>query len=108
MRKHSSRMRTDRAVTRSSSEPVSMRPIVDRQAPVKTLPSLAVGNEGYFNSNKKYSVTNITISVTDKDRWGMVYGIKNNVPEAPAEGTLFSINHDPEVSLSILQTFPLT
>ena len=44
-RKHSSRMRTDRAVTRPSSEPVGMRPIVDRQTPVKTLPSLAVGNK---------------------------------------------------------------
>ena len=28
-----------------SNEPVSMRPIVDRQTPVKTLPSLAVGNK---------------------------------------------------------------
>ena len=43
-KKHSSRMRTDRTVTRPSSELVSMRPIVDRQTPVKTLPSLAVGN----------------------------------------------------------------
>ena len=43
-KKHSSRMRTDRAVTRPNSELVSMRPIVDRQTPVKTLPSLAVGN----------------------------------------------------------------
>ena len=41
-RKHSSRMRTDRSVTRPSSEPVGMRPIVDRQTPVKILPSLAV------------------------------------------------------------------
>ena len=38
-------MRTNRAVTRPSSEPVSMRPIVDRQTPVKTLPSFAVGNK---------------------------------------------------------------
>ena len=37
-RKNFSRMRTVRAVTRSSSEPVSMRPIVDSQTPVKTLP----------------------------------------------------------------------
>ena len=37
-------MLTDRAVTRPSSEPVAMRPIVDRQTPVKTLPSLVVGN----------------------------------------------------------------
>ena len=36
-------MRTDRTVTRPSSEPVSMRLIVDRQTPVKTLPPLAVG-----------------------------------------------------------------
>ena len=43
-RKHLSRMRTDRAVTRLSSEPVSIRPIVDRQTPVKTFPSLAVSN----------------------------------------------------------------
>ena len=43
-RKHSSRIRTDRAVTRPSSEPVSMRSIVDTQTPVNTLPSLAVGN----------------------------------------------------------------
>ena len=32
-------MRTDRAVTRPSSKRVAMRPIVDRQTPVKTLPS---------------------------------------------------------------------
>ena len=38
-RKHSARMRTDRAVTRPSSERVAKRPIVDRQTPVKTLPS---------------------------------------------------------------------
>ena len=38
-------MRTDRAVTRTSSERVAMRQIVDRQTPVKTLPSLAVGNK---------------------------------------------------------------
>ena len=38
-RKHSSRMRADRAVTRRGSEIVAMRPIVDRQTPVKTLPS---------------------------------------------------------------------
>ena len=45
-RKRSSRMHakyTNRAVTRPSSEPVSMRPIVDRQTPMKTLPSLAAG-----------------------------------------------------------------
>ena len=36
-------MRTDRAVTRPCSEPVSVRLIVDRQTPVKTLPPLAVG-----------------------------------------------------------------
>ena len=44
-RQHSSRMRTDRAVTRSSSERVSSRAAMDGQTPVKTLPSLAVGNE---------------------------------------------------------------
>ena len=44
-RKHSSRMRTDRAVTRLRSEQVAMRPIVDRQTPVKTLSSLAVGKK---------------------------------------------------------------
>ena len=39
-------MHTNRAVTRPSSEPVSTRPIVDRQTPAKTLPSLAVGKGG--------------------------------------------------------------
>ena len=38
-------MCTDRAVTRPSSEPVSMMLIVDRQTPAETLPSLAVGNK---------------------------------------------------------------
>ena len=42
-------MCTDRAVTWPSSEPVSMRPIVDRQTPVKTLPSLAVGKYRYMS-----------------------------------------------------------
>ena len=41
---HSSRMRTDRKVTMMSSDRVAMMPIVNRQTPVKTLPSLAVGN----------------------------------------------------------------
>ena len=50
-RKHSSRMRTDRAVTRSSNKPVSMRLIVDRQTTVKTLPSLALDNKSLFASN---------------------------------------------------------
>ena len=40
-------MRTDR-VTRPGSEPVSIRPIVDRQTAVKTLPSLAVSNNIKF------------------------------------------------------------
>ena len=40
-------MRTDRAVTRMSSDRVAMRPIVDRQAPVKTLPSFAVGKNKF-------------------------------------------------------------
>ena len=43
-RKHSSRMRTDRTVTRPSSEAVSIKTIVDRQTSVKTLSSLAAGN----------------------------------------------------------------
>ena len=42
-------MHTDRAVTRPSSEPVAMRPIVDRQTPVKTLPSLTVGNNAQLS-----------------------------------------------------------
>ena len=37
-------MHTDRAVRRPSGEPVAMRLIVNRQTPVKTLPSLVVGN----------------------------------------------------------------
>ena len=41
-RKHSSRMRTDRAATRPSSEPAFLRLNLDRQTRVKTLPSLAV------------------------------------------------------------------
>ena len=56
-RKLSSRIRTDRAVTRPCSEPACMRPIVDRQTPVKTLPSLAVGNiqcdNGAYSSTVK-------------------------------------------------------
>ena len=60
-RKHSSRMRTNRTITRPSSEPVSMRPIVDRQTPVKTLPSLAVGNNHTninFTHNEDPLITN--------------------------------------------------
>ena len=36
-------MHTDRVATRMSSDQVAMRPIVDRQAPVIILPSLAIG-----------------------------------------------------------------
>ena len=61
-RKHSSRMQTDQDVTRPTSEPVSMRPIVDRQTPVKTLPSLAVGNnrkrsKKKFKYQRKFSLS---------------------------------------------------
>ena len=35
-------MHIDRAVRRPSCEPVTMRPTVDRQTPVKILPSIAV------------------------------------------------------------------
>ena len=38
-------MRTNHTATRKSSDQVAMRPIVDRQMSVKTLPSLAVGNK---------------------------------------------------------------
>ena len=38
-RKHSRSTPTDRAVTRPSSERVAIRPIVERQTPVKTLRS---------------------------------------------------------------------
>ena len=48
-RKHSSRMRTDHSVTRPSGESVSMRPTVDRQTPVKTLPCLVVGKNGLLS-----------------------------------------------------------
>ena len=47
-RKHSSMMRTDHAVTRMSNDRVAMRPIVDRQTSFKTLPSLAVGEYGWW------------------------------------------------------------
>ena len=52
-------MRTDHAITRPSSEPASMRPIVDRQTPVKTLPSLAFGNY-----NSRTNLGKLPISVT--------------------------------------------
>ena len=38
-------MRTDRALRRPSSESVGVMTIVDRQIPVKTLSSLAVGKK---------------------------------------------------------------
>ena len=58
-RKHSSRMHSDRAVTKLNSEPVSMRPIVDRQTPMKTLTSLAVGKKHRNSGSDKGNVINI-------------------------------------------------
>ena len=49
-------MRTDRALTRPSSDRVAMKPIVDRQTPVKTLPSLAVGNNSTLRGNSFQSM----------------------------------------------------
>ena len=46
-RKASSRMHTDSTITRMSSDRVTMRPIMDRQTPVKTLPYLVVGNNNF-------------------------------------------------------------
>ena len=43
-------MRINRVVTRVSSDQVAMRPIVDRQTPVKTLPFLAVGKNGILET----------------------------------------------------------
>ena len=60
-------MHTDRAVTRPSSEPVSMRPIVDRQTPVKTLPSLAVGKK------LKHANSIITIILTQKKKIDLLF-----------------------------------
>ena len=48
-------MRTDRAVRRPSSEPVAVTPIVDRQTPVKTLPSLAVGKNKVVTEFRLFS-----------------------------------------------------
>ena len=48
-------MRTDRAVTGPSSEPVAIRLIVDRQTPVKTLSTLVVGNK-IAHYNKAHSL----------------------------------------------------
>ena len=42
-RKHSSSTRTYRDITIMTSDRDAKRPIVDRQTPVKTLPSLTVG-----------------------------------------------------------------
>ena len=41
-------MSADRAIRRPTSEQVAVRPIVDIQTPVKTLPSLAVGDKKTF------------------------------------------------------------
>ena len=57
-------MRTDRAVRRPSSEPVAVRPIVDRQTPVKTLPSLAVGKYFLIDHCHKKQNQNFPISST--------------------------------------------
>ena len=48
-------MRTDRAVTRTSSERVASRPIVDRQTPMKTLP-LAVGKNQQNNLDNSNAI----------------------------------------------------
>ena len=58
-RKHSSRIHTNHAVTRPSSEAVSMTPIVDRQTHVKTLPSLVVGNNPYKPASRILSLLDI-------------------------------------------------
>ena len=63
-------MRTDRAVTRPSSEPVFMRPIVDRQTPVKTLPSLAVSNK-----QKESHLKKLTMAVRIQGISG-IYGVR--------------------------------
>ena len=55
-------MRTNRAVTGMSSERVAVRPIVDRQTPVKTLPSFAVGNSTFNNEMLRYLLQNLNIT----------------------------------------------
>ena len=46
-------MCTDRAVARPSSERVAVTQIEDRQTPVKTLPSLAVGKNQHLTAHQK-------------------------------------------------------
>ena len=66
-RKHSSRMHTDCAVTMPRCERLGMRPIVDRQTPVKTLPSLAVGKK------LKHANSIITIILTQKKKIDLLF-----------------------------------
>ena len=40
-------MRTDRDVTRMSSDRVAMSPIMGRQTPIITLPSISVGKNSF-------------------------------------------------------------
>ena len=99
-------MHTNRAVTRPSSEPVSTRPIVDRQTPAKTLPSLAVGKGGdhktfvilIFTAHQRncwkamFSHTCVCLEMTpDSDIWRSRLEICSN---------LFSWGHPPPVLTS--------
>ena len=88
-------MHTDRAITRPSSESVSMRPIVDRQTPVKTLPSLAVGNNshstenyvwldldllGINRSSTIFRVTLITCIILNRNYVGLIQKVGDTLP----------------------------
>ena len=73
-RKHPSSIRTDRAITRMTSDRVAKRPIVDRQTRVKTLPSLAVGKYRITCNVKvpQYN-SNPTDSVQIEDKTWLVF-----------------------------------
>ena len=61
-------MHTDRAVASPSSEQVAMRPTVDRQTPVKTLPSLAVVNNWRAAGSSKHTLETLSTGTSQNNR----------------------------------------
>ena len=77
-------MRTDHAVTRPNSESARMRPIVDRQTPVKTLSSLAVGKK-YVHWNIDQIKLTVVIIVYSKplvSHWNNLKAESGWIPKA--------------------------
>ena len=100
-------MRTDHAITRPSSKPVSMRPIVDRQITVKTLLSLAFRKNCLESSYVQWSTYQVWVLQLPTKIYNMYYFVCIAPPRStPVQYFLFPCSFQQNVCQIIVGDTP--